>query len=296
MPLQGWFQESASKSEAYSVFYVTGRLASRDINDKEVFANNTPKDVQGTATTDFLQSIRVYPKGMECPVYVKRRDFDRSQLDEKSAIIDAQVSATFAKCAERVVQVFKDIATSKKRVVNDSEGTQINLTVPDGHFFGDKSQAFDTPKNIKLFRKMMIKAQEMAENQNLRIAIVTGVDGATELANAEKFSSKDFGEGETRKTGQPLKTLLGGQVERLFGFDKGFYPNGTETEGKIIVMIEKSLGQDNKDVSVQPEVNYIADKKAYLLDVEVYNSTELLNPEGIFVFTYKRETDAAAAA
>ena len=57
-------------------------------------------------------------------------------------------------------------------------------------------------------------------------------------------------------------------------------------------MVEKSFGQDNKDVAVTPEANYIADKKAYLLDVEVYNSTELLNPEGIFVFKYKRTPKA----
>lgn len=298
MPLEGWFEKSASTNEAYSLFYVSGRLESRDIDDKQAISgpNYTPAEVKGQDTGTFLRSIKVIPTGMECPVYVKRRDFNRSQLDEKSTIIDAQVAATYGRCAIRVAELFKDCITNKKRTVTGSDNKTFDLVIPDSQFFGDKTKEFDTPENIKLFRKMMLQAQEAASNQGLRIAIVSGIEGNTELANAERFSSKDFGEGETRKTGQPLSMLMGGHVERLFQFDKTLYPLGSEEAGYFLVMVERSFGQDNKDVSVTPEANYIADKKAYLLDVEVYNSTELLNPEGVFIFEYKRTTGAAAAS
>lgn len=298
MPLEGWFEKSASTNEAYSLFYVSGRLESRDIDDKQAISgpNYTPAEVKGQDTGTFLRSIKVIPTGMECPVYVKRRDFNRSQLDEKSTIIDAQVAATYGRCAIRVAELFKDCITNKKRTVTGSDNKTFDLVIPDSQFFGDKTKEFDTPENIKLFRKMMLQAQEAASNQGLRIAIVSGIEGNTELANAERFSSKDFGEGETRKTGQPLSMLMGGHVERLFQFDKTLYPLGSEEVGYFLVMVERSFGQDNKDVSVTPEANYIADKKAYLLDVEVHNSTELLNPEGVFIFEYKRTTGAAAAS
>lgn len=298
MPLEGWFEKSASTKEAYSLFYVSGRLEARDIDDTQAMSgpNYTPGEVKGQDTGTFLQSIRVYPTGMECPVYVKRRDFDRSQLDEKSVIIDAQIAATRGKCAKRIAELFKDCITNKKRTVYDNNNKTFDLTIPESQFYGDETKEFDTPENIKLFRQMMLQAQEAAEAQGLRIAIVSGVEGNTELANAERFSSKDFGEGETRKTGKPLSMLMGGHVESLFQFDKTLYPTGSEGVGYFVVMVERSFGQDNKDVSVTPEANYIADKKSYLLDVEVYNSTELLNPEGVFFFKYKRTTGAAAAS
>ena len=292
MPLEGWFEKSASTNEAYSLFYVSGRLESRDIDDKQAISgpNYTPAEVKGQDTGTFLRSIKVIPTGMECPVYVKRRDFNRSQLDEKSTIIDAQVAATYGRCAIRVAELFKDCITNKKRTVTGSDNKNFDLLD-----ILEFRKTFE-PENIKLFRKMMLQAQEAASNQGLRIAIVSGIEGNTELANAERFSSKDFGEGETRKTGQPLSMLMGGHVERLFQFDKTLYPLGSEEVGYFLVMVERSFGQDNKDVSVTPEANYIADKKAYLLDVEVYNSTELLNPEGVFIFEYKRTTGAAAAS
>lgn len=85
MPLEGWFEKSASTNEAYSLFYVSGRLESRDIDDKQAISgpNYTPAEVKGQDTGTFLRSIKVIPTGMECPVYVKRRDFNRSQLDDK---------------------------------------------------------------------------------------------------------------------------------------------------------------------------------------------------------------------
>lgn len=298
MPLQGWFAESASKKEAYSVFYLSGRLAARDIDDTTALSgpNYIPTEVKGQNITDFLKAVRVYPTGMECPVYIRRRDFDRSQLDEKSAIVDAQTASIYAKCSNRIATLFKDIVTNKKRNVEDTNGKKFDLTIPADHFYGDKAQLFDTDANIKAFRMMMLKAQELAEGQGLKIAIVAGTEGRGELANAKRFSDRDFSYGETTSTGQPLKRIFGGTIENLPGFDSVFYSEGTETEGHIIVMIEKSFGQDNKDVAVTPEANYIADKKAYLLDVEVYNSTELLNPEGVFIFTYKRDVAGAAAA
>lgn len=298
MPLQGWFAESASKKEAYSVFYLSGRLAARDIDDTTALSgpNYIPTEVKGQNITDFLKAVRVYPTGMECPVYIRRRDFDRSQLDEKSAIVDAQTASIYAKCSNRIATLFKDIVTNKKRNVEDTNGKKFDLTIPEGNFYGDKAQLFDTDANIKAFRMMMLKAQELAEGQGLKIAIVAGTEGRGELANAKRFSDRDFSYGETTSTGQPLKRIFGGTIENLPGFDSVFYSEGTETEGRIIVMIEKSFGQDNKDVAVTPEANYIADKKAYLLDVEVYNSTELLNPEGVFIFTYKRDVAGAAMA
>lgn len=293
MPLEGWFETSASKKYAYSLFYVSGRLSARDVDDTTAIVgpNYVPGEVKGQNIANFLQSIRVYPKGMECPVYVRRRDFDRSQLDEKSAIVDAQVSAIYARCCLRIAELFKDVITTKKRTVKDNNDQEVTLTVPEANFFGDEAAAFDTDANINKFREMLLTAQEAAEGQNLRIGIVTGIEGAAELANATKLSSKDWGEGETRKSGQPLKTIYGAETLRLWGFDKTLYSDDGAV-GYILVMVEKSFGQDNKDVAVTPEANYIADKKAYLLDVEVYNSTELLNPEGIFVFKYKRTPKA----
>lgn len=298
MPLQGWFAEASSKNAAYCVFYLSGRLAARDIDDTVTYTEPgyAPADVKGQDITDFLKAIRVMATGMECPVYVKRHDFDRSQLDEKSAIVDAQVSAIYAKCANRVANLFKDCVTNKKRTVQDTNGKTFDLTIPETQFYGDKAQLFDTDANIKAFRMMMLKAQEMAEAQGLKIAIVAGIEGKGEIANTKRFSNKDYTPGETTTNGQPLSKIFGGQIETLWGYDTVFYPQKNETEGHIIVILERTFGQDNKDVAVTPEANYIPDKKAYLLDVEVYNSTELLNPEGFFVFTYKRDIAGAAAA
>lgn len=298
MPLQGWFAEAASKNAAYCIFYLSGKLAARDIDDTVVYenTNHTPANVKGQDITDFLRAVRVMAKGMECPVYVKRRDFDRSQLNEKSAIVDAQVAATYAKCANRIGVLLKDCATTKKRTVEGTNGSKYDLVIPDNHFYGDETQLFDTEANIKAFRMMMLKAQELADGQGLRIAIVAGTEGRGEIANAKRFSDRDFANGETTSTGQPLKQIFGGTIENLSGFDSVFYPQGNETVGYIAVMIEKSFGQDNKDVAVTPEVNYIPNFKSYLLDVEVYNSTELLNPEGVFFFKYKRDISGAAAA
>ena len=136
MPLEGWFEKSASTKEAYSLFYVSGRLEARDIDDTQAMSgpNYTPGEVKGQDTGTFLQSIRVYPTGMECPVYVKRRDFDRSQLDEKSVIIDAQIAATRGKCAKRIAELFKDCITNKKRTVYDNNNKTFDLTIPESHF------------------------------------------------------------------------------------------------------------------------------------------------------------------
>ena len=58
MPLQGWFAESASKKEAYSVFYLSGRLAARDIDDTTALSgpNYIPTEVKGQNITDFLKA------------------------------------------------------------------------------------------------------------------------------------------------------------------------------------------------------------------------------------------------
>lgn len=292
MPLVGWFEESASTKEAYSIFYVSGRLQARDIDDSVKFdSNGVPQEVKGQDITDFLQSIAVFPKGMECPVYVKRRDFDRSQLNEKSAIIEAQKKAIYGRSCLRLNTLFKSCVTDMKRTVKDNQLTDFDITIPEENVFGDETLAFDTDENIKNFRQMMLTAQEAAEGQALRIGIVSGIEGNAELANATKFSDRDFGDGETRKTGQPLKTIFGGEVLKVFGFDSVMYADNGAV-GYFIVMVEKSFGQDNKDIRVDSEINYIPDKKAYLMDVEIYNSTELLNPEGVFIFKYKRTPKA----
>lgn len=291
-PLTEYFAKSASTKEAYSLFYVSGSIEARDVTSNYDTTDHNYKTIKGTNTEGFLKSIRVMPKPMECPVYVGRRAFNKSQLGEESAIQDAQVAAIYRKCDRRISELLKACITTKKRTVKDNDNNDVELAIPDTNFFGDKTKLFNDANNIKRFKHMMRKAKRLAKQQNLKIGIVMGDEGHTELIDCDKFTNKDWVNigGETpQQTGEPIQKLLGGKPEELWTYDEVMYPNGNEEIGYIVVIVQNVLGQDNKKTNVNPEVNYIADKKAYLMDVEVDNATELLDPEGFLVFQYKRD-------
>ncbi len=290
MPLQGWFAKSQSKNAGYSIFYVGGKLAARDRTSNFNGPGNNFKDVEGVDAGKLITSVRITPSAIETPVWVDDRDFDKSQLNEDGAIATMQIESIYNKLDERICKLFKDAADNKKRTVKDNNNQDVQITVPNENFFGDKAKDF--PSQVKTFKRMMRRAKKMAKATNKRICIVAGEDGITELMDCEKFSQKDWVtiSGETpNQTGDPLQKLCGGYVEELFNFDNVFYPLGSETEGKIIVFVEESFGQDNKSLNVNPTIDYVKFKKAYYMDVEVSNATELLQGEGFFVFTYKKE-------
>ena len=293
VPLEKYFAKSVATNAAYSVFYVGGKFKARDRENNINSTNKNYNDTKGIDTAGkFIQSIRVTPTEMETPIWVDDRAFDKSQLNEQSAIQEAQIDAIKMGCDERISKLFKAIQTDGKRDVKDVGDQTVSLTIPTSNKFGDKTKLFDTAQNIKAFRRMMVAAKRAAKNSNLQIGIIGGSDMVTELISTEKFTNKDWVTitGETpNQTGEPLGRLLGGNVEELFTYDNTFYPLGTETEGYIFVIIQNSIGQDNKKASIKPTIEYVKHKKAYFMDVEVANATELLNPEGVFVFEYKRD-------
>lgn len=292
MPLQSWFATSQSKNAGYSVFYVGGKLAARDRTSNFNGTGNNFKDVEGVDAGKIITSIRVTPSAIETPVWVDNRDFDKSQLNEEGAIATMQIESIYNKLDERICKLFKDIADNKKRTVKDNNNQEVEITVPKDNFFGDKLKAFSDPAQVKSFKRMMRRAKKMAKATNKRICIVAGDDGITELMDCEKFTQKDWVNisGDTpNQTGDPLPKLCGGYVEELFNFDTVFYPGGSEAEGKIIVFLQDAFGQDNKSVNIDPTIEYVKHKKAYFMDVEVSNATELLQGEGFFTFEYKKD-------
>ncbi len=294
LPLQQYFAKSQSKNAAYSVFYVGEGLQARDRASNRNDTNNNFDDVKGVKAGQLIKSIRVTPTTMEVPLWVDDRDFDKSQLNEEGAISDMQVTAIYTECDARISRLFKDIVEKKKRTVKNNNNADVEITVPETNFFGTETKTFDA--QVKDFRRMMRRAKKLAKADGKRIGIVAGEDGITELMDCEKFTKKDWVtiNGETpNQTGDPLEKLCGGYVEELFTFDEVFYPEGNETTGYIVVIIQDALGQDNKKTSINPIIEHVKYKKAFYMDVEVANATELLQGTGFLVFKYKKDTAAA---
>lgn len=292
MPLEKYMAKSAATNAAYSVFYVGKRLTARDRQNNENTTDKNFNDVKGVDGGNLIESIRVTPTELEVPIWVDDRDFDKSQLNEQSAIQDMQVTAIQLGCDKRISNIFKDLAATGTRTVVKSDGTTRTLTIPAEHIFGDGTKALDDNANVKSFKKMMKRARKLAKGLNYRVGIVTGDSGSVELTECEKFNKLDWNNinGETpQQTGDPQSKLLGGYIEELFTFDEVLYPTGNETVGYIFALIEKSLGQDNKKTSIKPVILHVPFKKSYYLDVEVSNATELLDPEGVLIFKYKKQ-------
>lgn len=297
LPLAQYMAKSQSVNAAYSLFYVGGELSARDRQANRNDTNNNFDDVKGVKAGNLITAIRVTPTTMEVPLWVDDRDFDKSQLNEQGAISDMQVTAIYKECDYRISRLLKDIVTNKKRTVKGNNNEDVEILVPETNFFGDKTKPF--ADQVKEFKRMMRRAKKLAKADGKRIGIISGEDGTTELSDCEKFTKKDWVtvNGETpNQTGDPLDKLCGGYVEELFTFDEIFYPTGNETEGYFVVLIEGSLGQDNKKTSINPIIEHVTYKKAFYMDVEVSNATELLQGLGILVFQYKKDTAAAAAS
>ena len=296
LPLQTYMAKSQSQNAAYSLFYVGGSIKARDRQANRNDTNNNFDDVKGVKAGQIITSIRVTPTEMEVPVWVDNRDFDKSQLNEEGAITDMQVTAIYEECDRRITTLFKDIITNKKRTVKNSNNKDIEIAVPESNFFGDGTKPF--AEQVKEFKRMMRRAKKLAKADGKRIGIVAGEEGTTELTDCEKFTKKDWVtvNGETpNQTGDPLDKLCGGYVEELWTFDEVFY-TGEETVGYMVVVIEGAFGQDNKKMSINPIIDYVKWKKAYYMDVEVANATELLQGAGFLVFQYKRDVGTAASA
>lgn len=291
MPLQKYMAVSQSTNAAYSVFYVAEGVEARDRQANKNDANVNFDDVKGVKGGQLIKSIRITPTPMEVPLWIDNRDFSKSQLNEEGAIVDIQCDAIYTKCDRRLSELFKDIVTKKKRTVKNSNNADIEIVVPNENFFGDGTKTFSS--QVKTFKRMMRKAKKMAKADKKLIGIVAGEDGTTELIDCDKFTNKDLVtiNGATpNQTGDPIDMVCGGYVEELATFDEVFYPSGSETEGYIVVIVQHALGQDNKKTSINPIIEHVKHKKAYYMDVEVENATELLQGRGFFVFKYKKDT------
>ena len=293
MPLQKYMAVSQSKNAAYSVFYVAEGVEARDRQLNKNDNNVNFDDVKGVKAGQLIKSIRVTPTTMEVPLWVDNRDFDKSQLNEEGAIVDIQCDAIYKKCDRRISELFKDIVKNSKRTVRNNNNAEIEITVPKENIFGAEGKTFS--EQIKTFKRMMRKAKKMARADKKLIGIVAGEDGTTELIDCDKFTNKDLVtiNGATpNQTGDPIDMICGGYVEELSTFDEVFYPLGSEQVGYIIVIVQHALGQDNKKTSINPIIEHVQHKKAYYMDVEVENATELLQGSGFFIFKYKKDTVA----
>lgn len=289
-PLAEYMAKQNTDSRKDAIFYVAGSIVARDVLDNYDATNKNYKDVKGTDVAGFLKAIAVATSPMECPVWVGRRAFSKSQLNEKGAISNAQIDAIYMACDKRISTLMKDIVTNKKRSVKDEKGASFDLTVPDKNFYGDKLKVFSDPANLKAFRLMMLKAKKLAKKSKLKVAIVTGDEGEAELQSAKEFATKDWGAmaDKMQMSGEISNRLLGANTESTFTFDDVFYSAGTEAVGYMVVMVEGTLGQANKGGGIDSVVKYITHKKSYFMDVEVDNATELVDPTGFLVFAYKR--------
>lgn len=289
-PLERYMAKSTSNSAKGSIFYVGGQLTARDRGSNANGANNNFNDITGVDSGKLITSILVQPTAMETPVWVDDREFDKTQLSEQGAIVDMQVESIYAGLDKRISELFKNCITAKKRTVKNTNNQNIDITIPASNFMGDKTKPFS--EQVKTFKRAMRRAKKYAKATNKLIAIVAGEEGMTELEDCKEFTNKDWVtiNGETpNQTGEPLKKLLGGYTEELFTFDQVMYP-GEETEGYIVIMVQDAFGQDTKKAEIKPTIDYVKFKKAYFMDVEVSNATELLQGEGFIVFSYLRDT------
>lgn len=294
-PLERYMAKSTSNSAKGSIFYVGGQLIARDRGSNVNGAGNNFNDITGVDSGKLITSILVQPTAMETPVWVDDREFDKSQLGEQGAIVDMQVESIYAGLDKRLSTLFKDCITDKKRTVKNTNNQSIDITIPEANFMGDKAKPFS--EQVKLFKRAMRRAKKYAKATNKLIAIVTGEEGMTELEDCKEFTNKDWVtiNGETpNQTGEPLRKLLGGYTEELFTFDQVMYPR-EETEGYILIIVQDAFGQDTKKAEIKPTIDYVKHKKAYFMDVEVSNATELLQGEGFIVFSYKRDLDMKKA-
>lgn len=293
--VERYFAKSVSTNAAYSLFYVGGRLTARDRVSTENQTNKNFDDVKGVTAGKLIKSVMVIPTGMEVPLWIENTEFDKSQLNEESAIQEMQVDAIYNGKDKRISQLLYKIATEGKRTVKNSAGVETDLTIPEANKFGDETKLFSDPYNLKEFRRAAKKLKKLSKNGKRLRCMIIGEDASVELDDEEKFTNKDWVtiNGSTpNQTGETIDVLLGANVEELFTFDEVFYPTGLETTGYIIMMVEQCIGLDDKKASVNPIIEHVSWKKAWYLDVEISNATELLDPEGILIFKYKRDIPA----
>lgn len=301
LPLSRYMQIDSSPKTENAIFYTFGKLVARErkpiTND-----NQLGKDIAPVPGTNVL-SVSVSPKWLETPLYVDDREFDKSQLTEESAISDAQVTAVYTGAEQELCLLFKDMYVNKQRVVKNSKNVTRTITIPAGNFFGDKTKAFDDPKNIKAFRLLMRTITALSKRGKREIAVTLGIEGGTELNHCEKFTTKDFNNfsnGPTpNQTGENPDKLLGGNIEQLIEYDDVMYGDNSIDAGAtgiITIFISKSLGQKAKKTNINPTIAHIVDKKQYFMDAEVAIGTELVQGEGIFFFSYKRDTTIGSAS
>ncbi|MGL5440410.1 MAG: hypothetical protein ACRDA4_08565 [Filifactoraceae bacterium] len=299
MPLQRFMQIDSSPNTENAIFYDFGKLVAREraniTNDNQLGQNVTP--ITGTQ----VNSVSVSPKWLETPLYIDDREFDKSQLAEESAVTKAQVTAVYTGAEHQLCELFKECFKNKKRTVKNSKNKDRDIIIPAKNIFGDKTKKFDDPVNVKAFRLMMRTVQALAKRSKRDIAVVTGIEGGTELNNCDKFTSKDynnFNGGQTpNQTGVNPDMLLGGSIEQLIEYDEIFYSKNdidAGSTGVMTIFVGGSFGQKAKNINIKPTVAHITNLKQYFLDVEIAVGTEIVQGEGVFFFTYKRDTTIGA--
>ena len=298
MPLQRYMQQDSTQNAKDSIFYGGKKLQARYRSDEEFETDGvTPKRISGVTNDKLLYSVVVTPKVIEVPLWIDDRSFNKSLLQEESFITQEQVSAVYSKAESSLSELFLDLYKNKKRTVKDATGAQIDIVIPGANVVGDSTKLFNDPVNIKAFRGLMRKISSLAKLSKREIAIVSGTEGGTEINNCDKFTSKDFNEFKGQnpnQTGINPTQLLSGNLEELITYDDVFYPVGNETVGIITIFVAKSFGQSAKKLNIKPTVQHVAHLKKYFMDVEIDLATEIVQGEGVFFFTYKRDIPAPA--
>lgn len=293
LPLQEFMQQDSTANAKESIFFGGKKLEARYRSD-EVFELDgvTPKQISGVTKDKLLYSVVVTPKVIEVPIWIDDRSFSRTLLQEESFVTQEQISAVYSKAEMGLSELFLDIYTNKKRTVKDSTGATFDLTIPAKNFTGDSTKSFSDPANVKAFRGLMRKVNSLAKLSKRRVVIVSGTEGGTEINDCDKFTSKDFNEFKgtnPNQTGVNSAQLLSGHLQELITYDDVFYPLGTETTGVITVFVEKSFGQSAKKLNIKPTVEHVKHHKKYFMDVEIELATEIVQGEGVFFFTYKKD-------
>lgn len=295
-PLEEAFAKDTCSKADKSIFF--GGKGVEAVERTNNFTANglRAQDVDGVTGESLLYSVTVSPKHYHVPLWVDDLAFDKSQLGEESFLKDRQVGAIRNKSQIVLCELLKDLYTNKKRRVKDSNNAEYDLIIPNINVYGDPTLPFSDDKNIKLFRKLLRYVKLQTSNTSAKRYLVMGNDGGTEINDCTKFTSKDyndFGGQNPNRTGDN-PPIIDAQMAELLNYDKVFYPTGNETTGVMVFIVKGAIGKSHKTATMPPVIKHIEEKMAYFLNAGVSLSYELVIPEGVYFFVYKKDTTIGA--
>lgn len=281
-PLLRYSQKDATPNKENSVFYKFGRLTAADYVSGDNYDTDKFGVIGGYNGDELLQSILVTPVPSRCPVWIGEDEFDKTQVNVNSPIINAQMDAMYKKGnVNMLAKLLAFVGGTYTR--NDKDGTNAGVTLPAANAFGDGTVAFETTTNIKAFRKAAATLKSYSNGREY--CWLMGIDAYADVMSSPKFTSKDW-TSTTTSNGLDINRLLGGEVISMREFDGVFYPLGTETVGYIIGIAKNSIGFSARREKIKSIVKHIEEREAVFYNTKIPMAIEIIDEEDIIVFSY----------